>query len=269
MGRAIVHSVAVPKRSITALLAALALLIAAPAAFAQTATPTPGGAPEDASKAVKEIYSDYRNDGKIDVCEHERDDLQDALDTIEPDFDTDNPDFRAALEAGIQRHDDNRCSEDEGDATPTPTATASPQATASPDDGTLPPPDDGSSDDGGDQGAIPPPEDGTLPPEDGTAPDTGSATPAPATTPLPTVAPATVPVAPSPSPTPAIVASASDGNLLLPAILLGLAALCGAALAAFPLAARRSPRLDAAWQEFRFRTRTTWTDFSDWFRLGR
>ena len=135
-----------PKRSITALLAALALLIAAPAAFAQTATPTPGGAPKDASEAVKEIYADFRDHGKIDECGHDRADLKDALDTIDPGFDTDNPDFRVGLEAAIQRHDDGKCSEDEGDATPTPTATASPAATASPDDGTLPPAtDDGST----------------------------------------------------------------------------------------------------------------------------
>ena len=89
----------------------------------------PAARPTNASEAVKEIYSDYRADGKIDVCNHERADLQDALDTIEPEFDTDNPDFRAALEAGIQRHDDGRCCEDEGDATPTATATATATAT--------------------------------------------------------------------------------------------------------------------------------------------
>jgi hypothetical protein len=265
MGPAILHSTPVTKRSITALLAALALLIAAPTAFAQTATPTPGGPPKDASEAVKEIYSDYRDDGRVEGCDHDRDDLQDALDTIEPEFDTDNPDFRVALENGIQRHDDNRFSEDVGDATPTPTATASPAPTASPDDGTLPP----ATDDGGDDGAIPPAEDGTLPPEGNATPEPGAATPAPATTPVPPVAPATVPVTPTPTATTAIVASSSSGSLLLPAILLGLAALCGAALLAFPFAARRNPRLDAAWQEFRFRTQTTWTDFTEWLRFGR
>ena len=153
-GRPIVHSRLMTQRSITALLAVLALLVAVPAAFAQSATPTPGGPPADASKAVKAIYTDYRSDGKIDVCDHERTDLQDALDTIEPEFDTDNPDFRAALEAGIQRHDDGRC---DSDATPTATATATATetATAAPtaDDGALPPPDDSGS---GDSGALPP-----------------------------------------------------------------------------------------------------------------
>ena len=259
------------QRSITALLAVLALLVAVPAAFAQSATPTPGGPPADASKAVKAIYTDYRSDGKIDVCDHERTDLQDALDTIEPEFDTDNPDFRAALEAGIQRHDDGRC---DSDATPTATATATATetATAAPtaDDGALPPPDDSGS---GDSGALPPPDDGssTPAPEDGTLPPEGAATPegTPAVpTPVPT---ATVPpvATPAASATPAVVASESDGSLLVPGILIGLAVLCAAALALFPLAARHNPRLDAAWREAAFRTRATWTDFTDWLRLGR
>src|SRR5262249_54469270 len=147
---------AMPKRLITALVAALALVVAAPAS-AQTPTPTPtatsrpGSAPANASQAVKRIYNDYTSDGKIDVCEHARKDLQEALDTIEVEFDTDYPDFREALEAGIQRHDKGRCP----DATPTATPTASATDTATPsataDSGTLPPPDDsggGKTDDG-------------------------------------------------------------------------------------------------------------------------
>jgi hypothetical protein len=260
-----------PKRSITALLAALALLVAAPAAFAQKATPTPGGPPADASTAVKAIYTDYRSDGKIDVCDHEQTDLQDALDTIEPEFDTDNPDFRAALEAGIQKYDSGRC---DGDATATATATATETATAAPtaDDGTLPPPDDSSG--GDDSGALPPPDDGTSTPapEDGTLPPEGGATPegTPAVpAPVPTVAPAAPAATPAPSATPTVVASSSDGSLLVPGILIGLAILGALALALFPLAARNNPRLDHAWREAAFRTRATWTDFTDWLRLGR
>jgi hypothetical protein len=258
------------KRPTTAWLAALVLLLAAPAALAQS---PPDGTPDDASEAVEEIYRDYRNDGKIDVCDHTREDLQDAVETIDPDFDIDNPDFRIALETGVQRHDDNRCSgdedEDDATATATATATASPEPTATADDGLLPEPDEGSTDDGstGDGGALPPVDDGTLPPpDDGTLPE--AATPDPALTPVPTVAPATAAVSPTPSPTPAIVAT-SNGSLLVPGILLVLALLCGLALALFPLAARRNPQVDAAWQEFRFRTRTTWTDFTEWMRLGR
>ena len=74
------------KRPITALLAALALLAVTPAAlYAQTPTPTPTAtasqqddegaaeAPDDASKEVKAIYTDYRRDGRIDECDHARD----------------------------------------------------------------------------------------------------------------------------------------------------------------------------------------------------
>src|SRR5688500_11568564 len=147
------------KRPITVLMAALALLAVTPAAsHAQTPTPTPTAtasqqddgaaeAPDDASKEVKAIYTDYSRDGKIDVCDHARDDLQEALDSIEADFDRDFPDFREALEAGIQRHDDNRC-EDDAEATATPSATATPDdstttdplPTPTPDDGALPEP---------------------------------------------------------------------------------------------------------------------------------
>ncbi len=59
-------------RLITVLVAALALWPAA--AFAQEPTATPGP-PDSASDAVKLIYEDYRRDGKIDVCDHERADL--------------------------------------------------------------------------------------------------------------------------------------------------------------------------------------------------
>src|SRR5262249_31591293 len=102
--RSILHSTFMPKRLITALVAALALAFAAPASRqAPTATPEPGQPPANATEPVKQIYSDYRADGVIDVCKHARADLQKALDTIEPQFDTDYPDFREALEAGIQR----------------------------------------------------------------------------------------------------------------------------------------------------------------------
>ena len=98
------------KRPITALMAALALLAVAPAAsFAQSPTPTATAAqddgtaadpPADASKEVKAVYSDYSRDGVIDVCEHARAVLQEALDRIEADFDRDFPDFREARQGG-------------------------------------------------------------------------------------------------------------------------------------------------------------------------
>ncbi|MDA0171598.1 hypothetical protein OJ998_21030 [Solirubrobacter taibaiensis] len=249
-------------RLITALVAALALWPAA--ASAQNPTSTPGP-PNSASDAVKLIYEDYRRDGKVAVCDHERADLENALDTIEPDFDTDYPDFREALEAGVTRHDDGRC---EADATPTATATAT--ATASPtataDDGTLPPPED---DGGTDDGALPPPDDGTTtpPPDDGILPtdenDPFAATPTPAPSAVPPAAQATVPPAAAAVPTPASVSTSADrSQLLLPGLLVALAIVGALALIFF---GRRSP----AWREATFRTRATWADFTDWLRLGR
>jgi hypothetical protein len=272
-------------RPITALMAALALLAVTPAAlYAQTPTPTPTAtaaqqddgaaeAPEDASKEVKAIYTDYSRDGVIDVCDHARDDLQEALDTIEPAFDRDFPDFREALEAGIQRHDKNRCDEEE--ATPTPTATAAPDdsttidPTPAPtvDDGTLPDPDTG-TDDGGaippDDGTLPPDDGGALP-EDGTLPEAGTLPP-PAASPTPL--PSAIPATPTPSPTPAIVTRSGVDGLLIPGIMIGVA-LLGAAALAFSAMRGGSPGVQHAWSEARYRTRSTWADFSDWLKFGR
>lgn len=269
-------------RPITALLAALALLAVIPAAsYAQASTPTATAAqddgaaeaPDDASKEVEAIYTDYSRDGKIDVCDHTRDDLEEARDTIEAEFDRDFPDFREALEAGIQRHDNDRCEDDaEATATPSPTATTAPDdqtaaPSPTPDTGTLPEPDQG-TDDGG--GAIPP-EDGTLPPDDGVLPEQG-AIPEDGTALPPAAVPTAVPPAaattPTPSPTPAIVTRSSTDGLLIPGILVGVALLGAAALA---LSASRgtSPRVQHAWSEALYRTRSTWADFSDWLKTGR
>ncbi len=271
-------------RPITALLAALALLAVIPAASnAQTPTPTATAAqddgtaaepPEDASKEVKSIYSDYSRDGVIDVCKHAREGLRQALDSIEADFDRDFPDFREAVEAGIQRHDNNRCAEDD-DAQATPTATATPDdslpdPTPTPDAGTLPEPDD-SSGDSDDGGALPPPEDGSLPPEDGALPEGGALPEAGAAQPpvaTPAVPPPAAAVTPTPTPTPVVVTRSSTDELLVPGIIVGIALLGAAALAATAFG-NRSPRVKHAWSEALFRTRSTWADFSDWLKLGR
>jgi hypothetical protein len=262
-------------RPITALLAALALLIVMPAgSFAQSPTPTAsasqqddGGAadpPADASKEVKAVYTDYSRDGVIDVCKHTRAVLQETLDGIEPAFDRDFPDFREAVRAGIQRHDRGRCSEETPTptATATATATASPEATASsdPESGALPPTDDSS---GGDDGAVSPPATDVAP-ESGALPEQGAAPVTP--TLVPTVAPAATP---APSPTPAIVARSNWSSLLVPGILIAVALLGAALFAALALTGGRSPRLRHAFNEAAFRTKSTWADFSDWLRLGR
>ncbi len=244
-----------PKRPLTAVLAALALLAAAPAA-SHAQDP-----PADAPAAVQAIYQDYRNDGKIEPCDHKVADLQEALDTIEPDFDQDYPDFRAALEAGVNDHD----SCDDAGEEPTATATPNATATSTPDSGRLPPTDDGGGGIPDDTGAIPP-ESGTLPPEDGSAVPEAGATPAP---PAATAVPPVAAASPAASPTPVIVSRSGTDGLLIPGIVLGIALLGALALGAFALAARRSPRFEHAWREAAFRTRGTWADFSDWLKLGR
>jgi hypothetical protein len=60
--------------------------------------------PKGSSPAVRRVYADYRRDGIIDVCAHSLRALKRTLVTIDPKFDMDFPDFRAAIEAGIDRH---------------------------------------------------------------------------------------------------------------------------------------------------------------------
>ena len=274
------------KRPITALMAALALLAVTPAAsHAQTPTPTPTAtaaqqddgaaeAPDDASKEVKAIYTDYSRDGKIDVCDHARDDLQEALDTIEPDFDRDFPDFREALEAGIQRHDDNRC-EDDTEATPTATATpddsttTDPLPTPTPDDGALPDPDDLDRR----RRRAPARRRHAAARRQRRAARGGRAAGgrrrARRRRRSPTAAPPAAATTPAPSPTPAIVTRSGTDGLLIPGIMIGVALLGAAALAFSAISGRSSPRVQHAWSEAAFRTRGTWADFSDWLKFGR
>ena len=82
-------------RPITVFAVALALLAAvAPAARAQDKFPAD----------VQKVYDDYRSDGVIDVCDHTQATLESTRDSIKPDFDRDYPDFREAVEAGIDKH---------------------------------------------------------------------------------------------------------------------------------------------------------------------
>jgi hypothetical protein len=261
-------------RSITALAAALALFAAVPAA-AQHPSPTavqsqaddgsPAEPPKDASDDVKAVYDDYADDGRVDVCDHERDVLQETLDTIEEDVDRDFPDFREAIRAGIERHDRGRC--ESAEPTPAPTTDgAGPNPTPAPtvESGDLPDADDGFPDDGGD--AVPPPaDDGALPPEDPSQADESGVVPEGA----PAVPPPVPTATPTPSATPIIVTSSRTDELVVPGILLAVALLGAAALALAAYGARRSPRWEAAVREASFRVRTTWADFTDWLRLGR
>jgi hypothetical protein len=66
-----------------------------------------------------------------------------------------------------------------------------------------------------------------------------------------------------------VATHAGHRSVIVPALLLALAAAGAAGLAASALAGRRSPGVRHAWREAAFRTRGTWADFSDWLRLGR
>jgi hypothetical protein len=265
-------------RRTTLLAVALALLGAAPpAARAQdpspTATPTasptatPSASSADAKtdwpKDVQRVYDDYRQDGVIDVCKHTQKALQDTLDTIQPAYDQDYPDFREAVKAGIERHKAGRCSS--ASATPTATATATATPTAS---GAAPPSASPSPSAGVESGQLPQSHAGGGGSHRAVAPQTGalpSTTPAAGATPAATPAPVATAAAAA---TPGIV-NEGHRSLTVPAILVGIALLGGLALGLSALAARRSPRLHHAWREAAFRTRGTWADFSDWLRLGR
>src|SRR4051812_7864983 len=230
-----------PKRLIVALAAALALLVAAPAlAQDPTATAPAAQPPANASAGVKKIYSDYRDTGTVHACKHARDDVQDALDTIED-------------------HNAGKCPQDA--RTPAATESLAPSATAAPttESGTLPP----SSTGGNGGGGATPPESGTIAPSE--TPTAGATVAPPAAT--ATAAPPVV--TPGPSATPVIVTSSRTDDLLIPGILVGLALLGAAALALSAIFARRNPTVEAAWREAGMRVRGTWADFSDWLRLGR
>jgi len=243
-------------RPITVFAVALALLAAvAPAARAQDKFPAD----------VQKVYDDYRSDGVIDVCDHTQATLESTRDTIKADFDRDYPDFREAVEAGIDKHKDGGCggdssSNDSGTGTTPPAATSTPDTSTS--SGALP---DASPtpDTGAESGTLPdasPTPEATVPPEDAIPPQAG-------VTPVPTVPPA----APAATPTPAEPKIVHSGHrsLTLPIVLIAIALLGLVALALSALFARRNPRLQHAWREAAFRTRGTWADFSDWLRLGR
>jgi hypothetical protein len=242
-------------RPITVFAVALALLAAvAPAARAQDKWPAD----------VQRVYDDYRMDGVIEVCDHTQSTLESTRDTIKPDFDRDYPDFREAVEAGIDKHKDGGCGGDDSSSDSSGGGTP-PAATSTPDTGTssgVLPDASPTPDTGTESGTLPdasPVPEATVPPEDAIPPQTG--------TPVPTVPPA-APAATPPPAEPKIV-HAGHRSLTLPIVLIVVALLGLLALALSALLAKRNPRLQHAWREAAFRTRGTWADFSDWLRLGR
>jgi hypothetical protein len=236
-------------RSITAVVAALALLPVAPA---RAAGPQPAA---HAPAAVKAVYRDFDADNRLSECAHTLGHLLQAYETMPAAVADGYPAFRDQLHRAIRHHEAKACPNDRATAA-SPTPTATPTTTATP---------------------TSTPESGQLPPGTGAGSGGGAVPPAPAITPTPTAAPTTAPggvppepsAAAAPTPTPVAVAHAGHRSLTIPLVLIALAALGTGALAASAVAGRRSPGVRHAWREAAHRTRGTWADFSDWLRLGR
>ena len=284
--------------------AALALAVLAAPAAAQdpqptptpsptaTASPTPSPTPtpeqqeraeRDArdreAKGVRSIYRDFERDGRIDECDHTGRGVKGARRSIADSDNEDYPDFRDALTAAIERHNDGDCEEQQqeledrnSDPTPTPSATATPAPGGTGTTPTAPPstpppttPDAGSLPDfgaggSGDSGQVDPlPEQPAPPGEDAIPEGTASPTPAAQATPTPT-------------PRLIVTRAAASPNMFVPGALLAVA-LLGLLIAALTaLFARRTGRLAGvghAWREAAWRTSGAWSDFSDWLRSRR
>jgi hypothetical protein len=255
-----------------------------------TPTPTPTPTPEEQkraerdkrdrdSKSVRRIYRDFERDGRIDDCDHTLKALKKARRSISDGYKEEYPDFRDALTAAIERHNDGGCQAQEqqlqdrnSDPTPTATATPAPGGTGStpappatppppstPDSGSLP---DlgagGSGDQGGQVNPLPSPS--PAPPGEGAIPE-GTPAPTPA-------------AAATPTPTPRLIVTraAASPNMFVPGVLLAIALLGLLAAALSALYAKRSDRLAGvghAWREAAWRTSGAWSDFSDWLRSRR
>jgi hypothetical protein len=246
-----------------------------------TVTPTPTPDPAEEKKAalrkrkvVKRVYRDYRDDGRIDNCQHSRKALKRTLQSISDAFEADFPDFREAVKAAIKDWDKNRC-EREAEATPTPTATPAPTSTPVPTTTPIP--------------TTPPSTSGSLPglgSGNGNGSGGGNHSGGATSTPTPPGEGDVLPVQPTATPTPTVTATpaapedqlvvtkpnADDANLAVPGLLLAAALLGLAGAGGTALYARRTGRLQGwshAWREASYRATGAWGDFSDWLRLGR
>ena len=255
-----------------------------------TPTPTPTPTPEEQERAkrdardrkakgVRSIYRDFERDGRIDDCDHTLRSLKRARRSIEDSYKEAFPDFRDALTAAIERHNDGDCEEQEeqleernSDPTPTPSATATPDSSTpapttpppttppptTPDSGSLP--DFGEGGSGGSGGKVDPlPEEPAPPGEEAIPEGTPSPTPSAEATPTPT-------------PRLIVTRAAASPDMFVPGALLAVA-LLGLLIAALSaLFAKRSGRLAGvghAWREAAWRTSGAWSDFSDWLRSRR
>jgi hypothetical protein len=178
-----------------------------------------------------------QNGGQLDACSFTQPQLEAALAGIPPEIKQYVPDLRKAMRTGIALHRSGGCV---GRRPGTSTT--------------------------GSAGAIPPAQTTPAPATTTTTPAPAATTPAPATTSTPATAAAPASASTGArhhSSTPVVVALAALGGLLLVLLLWwGLARLRG----------WEPPSLARArhgWGEAGFRTTSTWSEFTDWLRLGR
>jgi cobalamin biosynthesis Mg chelatase CobN len=219
------------------LLAALALLVAVPAALA-----------DDFDK----VFADYSKDGKIDPCKHTAAQLQSARRHVPPDIEQYAPDFPDALDTAIEARAKGKCDKKK------PAAAASP-STSGPVGATAPPP----STTTGTNGAT----------TTGAAGTAASPPPSPTPDDAPAGAPTDNAIARAAD---ANGGGSGSSDVPAPliglAIVAGLLALAGLA---FGLARWRgweppwALRTRHALGEAGWRAGNTWSEFADWVRLGR
>jgi hypothetical protein len=222
----------------------VALALAALLALAVPAT-----APAD--QAYDKVAAAYaQSGGQLDPCAFTQRELEDAVRGIPREIRDVVPDIRRAMVEGIAAHMSGDCRDGRADATggaavppagETPTTTTPPPAT-------TPAPADTTTD----AAAAPPVDSGAAPPPAATTP--GAET------------------------TPGQAAAATDDDTDLTPLLITLVAVGALLLLALLLwgwARMRGwdpawgARMRHAWGEAGFRTTSTWSEFTDWLRLGR
>lgn len=231
-------------------------LVVALACSAVLAAPAPAQTPEqtDAWNRVRDAFA--ASGANLDACTFTQADLQAALAGIPAELRETVPDIRRAIEDGIASHANGECEGVEptasnGTATTPGAATPPPVTTPTTPEGAAVTPGAATPDAGA--GAATP---GT------TTPAPGTATPAPAAD-----GTVTTPGAQQPG-------VARDRTPLLVG-LVALGALLVLALALWGLARLRGwdppflARVRHAWGEAGYRATSTWSEFTDWLRLGR
>jgi cobalamin biosynthesis Mg chelatase CobN len=227
-------------RGAIALVLALLLL---PASLAQA---------DDAYQRVAAAYG--RSAGRLDPCSFSKADLQAAVKGIPKEIATTVPAIRQAMQDAIAAHDKGSCkgiaptngASTSGAAVPpvaTPTTPATTPASPATTEGPV-------------AGAVAP---GAAP----TTPSTATPAPGSATQPTPAAVAPKAPATHSRDTTPLLVVAIAIGVLAL------LALLTWAWWRLRGLDPRWTKSWRHAWGEAGYRTTSTWSEFTDWLRLGR